>query len=111
MTWSPIAIIKSDENVIYYKYLFYILKSNVFLEYIKNNCNLNTQLNIGMKILERSMIVLPKALKEQKRIVDYLDKKMITIRLIIKRAEENIEKLKEYRSSLIYSAVMGKIRI
>lgn len=48
---------------------------------------------------------------EQKQIADYLDAETIKIDKATTLIESQIEKLKEYRSSLIYSAVIGKIKI
>ena len=45
---------------------------------------------------------------EQQQIADYLDKKCAEIDDLIKLKEQKIEKLKEYKKSLIYEYVTGK---
>ena len=50
-------------------------------------------------------------LREQKFIAEFLDKKTSQIDALIKKAEEVIEKLKEYRMTLITDAVTGKIKV
>jgi restriction endonuclease S subunit len=49
--------------------------------------------------------------KEQKQIVDYLDKKTSTIDKLVEKLEKQNEKLKEYRQALIYNLVTGKVRV
>lgn len=52
-------------------------------------------------------LVLPDFI-EQQQIADYLDKKCAEIDDLIKLKEQKIEKLKEYKKSLIYEYVTGK---
>ena len=47
-------------------------------------------------------------LKEQNQIYDYLDKKCSAIDKLITNKEKVIEKLTEYKKSLIYECVTGK---
>lgn len=54
-----------------------------------------------------SIVMLP-SLEEQQQIADYLDKKCAEIDDLIKLKEQKIEKLKEYKKSLIYEYVTGK---
>ena len=49
--------------------------------------------------------------EEQKRLVAFLDKKCNEIDTLISANESTIEKLKEYRQSVIYEAVTGKVEI
>ncbi|MFY7935982.1 MAG: restriction endonuclease subunit S [Flavobacterium sp.] len=55
-------------------------------------------------------IVLP-PLEEQDRIAEYLNKVKIKFEYAIKQCSDSIEKLKEYRQSLISEAVTGKIDV
>ncbi|HOE16638.1 MAG TPA: restriction endonuclease subunit S [Syntrophorhabdaceae bacterium] len=61
------------------------------------------------KILNR-IIFLP-SVKEQEKILQYLDKEMGKIDALIAKVEKAIEKLKEYRTALISAAVTGKIDV
>ena len=49
--------------------------------------------------------------KEQQQIVDYLDKQTNLIDTLIQKEQLRIEKLKEYRQSLISDVVTGKIKV
>lgn len=57
--------------------------------------------------IARLLIVLPPK-EEQKEIADYLDKKCTAIDTVIEQKQNLIEKLTEYKKSLIYECVTGK---
>lgn len=57
--------------------------------------------------IARLLIVLPPK-EEQKEIADYLDKKCTAIDTAIEQKQKLIEKLTEYKKSLIYECVTGK---
>ena len=48
---------------------------------------------------------------EQRQIVSYLDTKCAAINAAIKRKQELIDKMTEYKKSLIYEAVTGKMEV
>ena len=50
-------------------------------------------------------------MKEQNEIMDYLDKKCTAIDTAIQQKQKLIEKLTEYKKSLIYECVTGKKEI
>lgn len=59
-----------------------------------------------------SNFILPKpSYNEQIEITEYLDKKCSEIDKLIESNNKTIEKLQEYRKSLIYEAVTGKIEV
>lgn len=60
--------------------------------------------------IARLLIVLPPK-EEQKEIADYLDKKCTAIDTAIEQKQNLIEKLTEYKKSLIYECVTGKKEI
>lgn len=66
------------------------------------SCNLNWS-----KLVELP-IAIP-SIKEQRQIADYLDERCVDVDEAILRQEQLIAKLEEYRKSLIYHAVTGKI--
>ena len=57
--------------------------------------------------LKRLLLVMP-SVNEQRQIADYLDKKCSSIDKLISNKEKLIEKLTEYKKSLIYECVTGK---
>ena len=50
-------------------------------------------------------------LDEQNQIVNYLNNEISKINLIIKKVEETITLLEEYKTSLIHHVVTGKIKV
>ena len=66
--------------------------------------------NISQDIIKNMPIVYPN-LKEQKRIVEYIETSNIKIATAIFLKEQEIEKLKEYKMSLIDSVVTGKAKV
>ncbi|WP_198517116.1 restriction endonuclease subunit S [Tenacibaculum sp. SZ-18] len=59
----------------------------------------------------REQIVPLPAIKEQKVITDFIEKKSFRINNTIALQQTQIEKLKEYKATLIDSAVTGKIKV
>jgi type I restriction enzyme S subunit len=66
--------------------------------------------SIGYSDLKWVPIILP-PLDEQKRISDSLDKSTVLIDRTIAKLKVQLGKLKEYRLSLIYATVTGKIKV
>lgn len=89
------------------KYTYYILNSEVFAyylgSYLTSTINQLTGKNFG-----NMQIIYAKDIQTQHQIADYLDKKCAEIDDLIKLKEQKIEKLKEYKKSLIYEYVTGK---
>lgn len=102
--WSPLAVVKTNSNILYSNYLRYYLLSPSGQENIDNFCTMNTQKNIAMEDIERLLIVIP-SLEEQKKIAKFLDKKCADIDEIISKTEEQIEVLEKYKKSLIREIV------
>jgi len=90
--------------------LYWSMQSEVFLAHVMAN---STGVNYpGINEQKLSSIPLPiPSEEEQKQISDFLDTETAKIDKAVELIESQIEKLKEYRSSLIYSAVTGKIKI
>ena len=98
------AVITKPKTGVYLRYLFYLL--------IGANLNLYvspTAAQPGLSVNSVQNIILCKApIKEQQQIVDYLDEKCGKIDRLIAIKQEKIEKLQEYKKSLIYEYVTGK---
>lgn len=77
---------------------------------IRNMANYTTLPILNNQILSNVMCVTPSK-KEHSQIVCYLDQKCGEIDRIIKSNDDMITKLKEYRQSVIYEAVTGKIEM
>ena len=104
MVWSPLAIIKTNNNRVNNKFIYHVLNCHRLISYISFLGTYNTQINVGMRALERAIIPLP-PLSNQHRIADYLDEKCGEIDSLIALQEQIIEKLKAYKQSVITEAV------
>lgn len=74
------------------------------LDYLKKGSIMD---GLNSTILKEIYICVP-PIKEQKNIVDYLNKKCSAINRLITIKQENIELLKAYKKSIIYECVTGK---
>ena len=92
---------------LYGEYLYYYFKSCAFRENVKQFINSNTQENVGIEALCKTKITIP-PYKEQKMIVNYLNEKSKNIDISIEKKRNIVEKLQEYKKSLIYEVVTGK---
>jgi type I restriction enzyme S subunit len=70
----------------------------------------NTQMNLNVDRIGINSIAVPSIL-EQKQIVEFIESATIKIATAISLKEQEIEKLKEYKATLINSAVTGKIKV
>ena len=108
---SGIFVTRPLKNKYLQRYFFWIISSNIFKEFIDYNSSGSTILHLYQNVFERFFFPLPPDLDEQKKISNILDKKITKIDLLIKKHYLKIDKLKEYRNSLISTSVTGKIRI
>lgn len=102
--WSPLAVFRVESQRCYYEYLYYFIQSDAYQKQIENKWTYGTQQNIGMRTLEKLMICFP-SITQQKLIADYLDSKCSKIDEIIEKQQAIIEKLKEYKISIITEVV------
>lgn len=102
--WSPLAVFRTNPKKCFYEYLYYFIQSDAYQKQIENKWTYGTQQNIGMRTLEKLMICFP-SIDQQMNIADYLDVKCSKIDEIIEKQLSIIEKLKEYKLSIITEAV------
>jgi type I restriction enzyme S subunit len=106
--WSPLALIRCGENILFYKYLFYLMLSEEFRTQVELAWSYGTQQNIGMGVIGRLLIIRP-TFTEQQAIATFLDKETEKIDTLINKIEKQIELLNEYKQSLITQAVTGRL--
>lgn len=100
-------------TVFHSKYNYYIrhlLNSSVFDYYIGSFLT-STINQLTTANLSNILVPIPQSEAEMMRIADYIDDRTQQINKIIKKNELSIQQLKEYRQSLIYEAVTGKIEV
>lgn len=103
--WSPLALVRANENIINSRYLFYFIISPIFQEQIQFSWSFGTQQNIGMGVIQNLKIVIPPLSIEQESIVRFLDYKTGQIDKFISNRQKQIELLKEQKISIINYAI------
>lgn len=101
----PDSIVGIGPKNIEINYLYYALKN--MKERLLSVATISTQQNINVEILNDEFIALP-PVDEQKQISNYLDRKSEAIDRIVYQKKYLIDKLNEYKKSLIYEVVTGK---
>ena len=101
----------NDGSVAFYnlsinqEFLLYLFKGRTFE--LRKQMQGYGQPNLNTTIVKGIEVTLPTEL-EQKLIVDFLDQKCTAIEKTIEDREKAIDKLQEYKKSLIYEVVTGK---
>ena len=98
--------------MLFHTYLEYLLKTTKYIEhYNKVSTGLHSsRLRFYSHMFFNMKIGFP-SYEEQHEIVDYLTKQTEKIDSALSVQQVQIEKLKEYKSTLINSAVTGKIKV
>lgn len=96
-----------DDKTLDIDYAKYYFRGTHIRKYLVKEMNIVTRASLGQGLLKGMSVTIP-ALEEQKEIADYLDKKCGKIDRLIAIKQEKIEKLNEYKKSLIYEYVTGK---
>lgn len=91
-------------------YSKYYFSSDAHRRFFVKEMNLVTRASLSQDLLKRLPVLIPSK-DEQKEIADYLDKKCTAINTAIEQKQKLIEKLTEYKKSLIYECVTGKKEI
>ena len=106
-----VVILREKSDSILKRFLFYILCSEPY----RNHLNVFSHKLANQSIISSSLIVnakfmLPSTL-EQKRIIDFLDKRLDNVDDVVLRNYDSLEFLTERRTALISAAVTGKIDV
>ena len=104
------TIIARLKSKLSYRFFAYYFDSLAYRKYIRKNVKGVKVYSITNAILKESKLLIPPQ-EEQIQIAEHLDKKTEKIDKAIKLQEEQIEKLKEYKTTLIDSVVTGKVKI
>lgn len=91
-----------------FKYLFYAMNS--VKKYLIYKAEGGGQPNISQDKIKNTWLPIP-PFSEQQSIADYLDQKCSEIDELISIKQQKIEKLKDYKKSLIFECVTGKRKV
>ena len=105
---SAYVMLKPSSERVFSRYYRWLLKSSLYINAIGSTSNLVRD-GQAMRYANFIQIWLPcPPMHEQKAIADYLDAKCPQIDRLIALKEAKIEKLEQYKKSLIYEYVTGK---
>lgn len=97
-------------KLIHPQYLKFFMLSEKFIDYVNSSTNGTKMPRANWDFIGSISIYLPE-ISIQNQIVNYLESAIRKIELIINKQISLIEKLKEYRSSIISHSVTGKIDV
>lgn len=101
---------RCNKNKLVPNFVFYYTLSNVYQNWKNSIFIQSTIQNIGADKYSVMPIIVP-PLSEQQAIADYLNQKCSEIDKLISIKQQKIEKLKEYKKSLIFECVTGKRKV
>lgn len=101
---------RCNKNELLPNFVFYYTLSNVYQNWKNSIFIQSTIQNIGADKYSVMPIIVP-PLSEQQSIATYLDQKCSEIDELISIKQQKIEKLKDYKKSLIFECVTGKRKV
>ena len=101
---------RCNKNELLPNFVFYYTLSNVYQNWKNSIFIQSTIQNIGADKYSVMPIIVP-PLSEQQSIAYYLDQKCSEIDELISIKQQKIEKLKDYKKSLIFECVTGKRKV
>lgn len=108
---SAYVMLIPQKQYVYSPYFRWLLKSHNYILALQSTSNLVRD-GQALRYDNFRMVDLPLVpLDEQRAIADYLNKKIAKLDSIIADVTEQIEKLKEYRQSVISEVVIGKVAV
>ena len=95
---------------VYPEYVNYLLQSKTYRVYFSIVGRGFTRINIKQEYINDLVSLVP-PLQEQQKIVDFIENQISKIDKVIALQQKQIEKLKEYKTTLIDSIVTGKVMV
>ena len=103
------AVLSPSENIDY-KFLSYFIRGNKFIDEVVSRSVGVSYPAITSSEIANLEVIIP-SLNEQIKIGNYIDNKINKLNSIISNTQNQIDKIKEAKQSLISEAVTGKIEI
>lgn len=102
---------RAEKSKVNSKLLYYYTLTQAYEQWAQQIFIQATIQNISAEKYENLVFAIPATMEEQDQIVTYLDQRCAEIDRMIRKNADAVTKLKEYRQSLIYEAVTGKIEV
>ena len=110
VTQRSLATVRANTNNCIPKYLYYFLSSSSFQNYLWLSTSYSAQPGVYLGTIQKCPLPLP-SLSEQDEIISHLVDRLSSYDSLTSCISQQIEKLKEYRQSIISEAVTGKIDV
>lgn len=107
--WSPLALVRTKQEFEPY-FVFNAICSTYFQKQVENKWSFGTQPNIGMGVLQNLIITIPDY-TEQIVIAKTIKERTTGIDGAIKKINDEIDLINEYKNSLISDVVTGKVDV
>ncbi|RTQ93801.1 restriction endonuclease subunit S [Lysinibacillus telephonicus] len=107
---TELLVMKTKENIILNEYLKFLLLTDIYIQVINSSTYGAKMPRANWDFISNLLIPLPN-IKEQMEIIKNVKNEITTIDELREELKLQIEKIKEYRQSLIYEAVTGKIDV
>lgn len=107
---SELLVFKAREKKVFYKFLFHRLSSEQIISIVDSSTYGAKMPRASIDFILELPIPVPE-ISEQEAISDFIDKKQRKIDISSNELKLSIEKLKEYRQSIISEAVTGKVDV
>jgi type I restriction enzyme, S subunit len=104
------VVLRPNNEILDSSFASYMFEADYFVEQVASHSYGVSYPAISAEELVNQKIILP-PVEEQKRIVAYLNEKLFKVEKLIDLLTMQIQKLDEYRSSLITAAVTGQIDV
>jgi len=101
---------RPSTNKLFKGFSKYYFSSNIHRSYFTKEMNLVTRASLSQELLKSMTVLLP-SIKEQETIFNYLENYCEKFNNSIRILNTQIQKLKEYKTTLIDHAVTGKIKV
>lgn len=102
---------RADKSKVNSKLLYYFTLTQAYEQWTQQIFIQATIQNISAEKYNNLVFAIPATMEEQDQIVTYLDQRCAEIDRMIRKNADAVTKLKEYRQSLIYEVVTGKIEV
>ncbi|PJN67777.1 restriction endonuclease subunit S [Bacillus mycoides] len=106
-----VCIIRSNPRVVVPELLSKIMSSNFIMQQILMSQNGSSREGLNFTQVKNLEFPLAKDLNEQIEIANHISVETDKVNSLINMLKQQIQKLKDYRQSLIYEAVTGKIDV
>jgi type I restriction enzyme S subunit len=106
-----VCIIRTNQNLLFPNYLRYSICSSLIQSQIFSSQMGTSREGLNFDDIGNFILCIPASIQEQKEIAAYLDQWTVKLDATIAKIELSIDKINTYRTSLISSAVTGKIDV